>query len=81
MQRQGGNMIIMNVEYAFSTSWPWGSIWSTRCRPMRSTGPSPGSIRHRPSRKPHTDAKASGKRRCLSPGTVVAVRAEETKTV
>lgn len=70
----------MNVAYVFSTSWPWESIWSTLCHPMRSKGPSPGSTQHRPSHKPHIDARASGTHQCLSPGTVVAVQVEEKKT-
>lgn len=44
---------------------------------MHSRGPLPGSIQHRPSHKPRTDAKASGTRQCLSPGRVVAVQVKK----
>lgn len=69
-----GIMTGFNVEHVWSTSWPWGSIWSTRCRPMRSRGPWPDSTQHRPSHKPRSGAKASGIRQCLSPGRVVATK-------
>lgn len=59
------------------TSLPWGSIWSTQCHPMRSRGPWPGNIQHKPSHIPHSDVKASGRHQWLNPSTVVAVQAEE----
>lgn len=73
-------MTSARVEHVISTSSPWESIWSTRCHPMHSRGPSPGSIQHRPSRRPHSGAKASGTRQCLSPGRVVAVPGKKMGT-
>lgn len=72
-------MTSVSAELVISTSQPWESIWSTQCHPMHSRGPLPGSIQHRPSHKPRTDAKASGTRRCLSPGRVVAVQVKKKK--
>lgn len=79
-QWQGSDMTSVRVEHVISTSSPWESIWSTRCHPMHSRGPSPGSIQHRPSHRPHSGAKASGTRQCLSPGRVVAVPGKKTGT-
>lgn len=73
-------MTSVRMEHVISTSSPWESIWSTRCHPMHSMGPSPGSIQHRPSHRPHSGAKASGTRQCLSPGRVVAVPGKKTGT-
>lgn len=70
----------VNEKHAVCTSLPWESIWSTQCHPKHSRGPSPGSIRHRPSHKPHTDAKASGKHQYLNPGRVVAVQVKKRKS-
>lgn len=73
-------MTSVRVEHVISTSLPWESIWSTRCHPMHSRGPSPGSIQHRPSHRPHSGAKASGTRQCLSLGRVVAVPGKKMGT-
>lgn len=72
-------MTSVSAELVISTSQPWESIWSTQCHPMHSRGPLPGSIQHRPSHKPHTDAKASETHRCLSPGRVVAVQVKKKR--
>uniref|UniRef100_A0A663MEJ5 2'-5'-oligoadenylate synthetase 1 domain-containing protein n=1 Tax=Athene cunicularia TaxID=194338 RepID=A0A663MEJ5_ATHCN len=42
------------------TSWCWAHSGCRRCHPRRSTGPGPGSTRHRPCHRRHSGAGAAG---------------------
>lgn len=63
---------IILIKYVL-TSLQSENIESTLSRPRHNTDLLPGSTLHRPSRRPHSGAGASGKSLNLTRGTAVAV--------